>query len=295
MPFSELVYSHWEAVLVMFAALFLVPKGLRILSLPPVPLYWIPATGLCVAYLFFPAPFAPLLGLPYLVVACWSAIREGVNLLVYRRFTLGEILRAVALAYWATGAAWALFFLAHIQPLGFDPTMVGLTAAHFHVAGFVLSTVIYALLLAQPGRFTRVLGHAALLGMPLVALGITLTKWGVTSMVEGLSSLLFAGMALAVAGTQLRRFGQKNLPRLARGCWLGGAVCLLIGALLASLYALRFQWPLPWVNIPHLKVWHGTLNAVGFGWLSLHGWQLACSEKMPSIDQISKLYPSARN
>ncbi|MEO6037945.1 MAG: YndJ family transporter [Saprospiraceae bacterium] len=272
--FSELLHTHWEAVLVMFAALFLVPKGLRILGLPQTYWYWLPATGLCAAYLLFPQPLAGLWALPYLLLAVWLTLREGLNLLVYKPFSLPELLRVFVLAYWATGAVWALCFLAQLQPLGFDPVIVALTAAHFHVAGFVLGTVIYALLRQLPNLFSRVLAGAALLGMPSVALGITLTRWGYTPWVEGFSSLLFAGMALAVVGVQISGFRQKSLPRAARGYWLGGAVCLLAGAVLAALYALRFQWPLPWINIPNLKVWHGTLNALGFGWLSLQGWQL---------------------
>lgn len=273
MPFSELIYAHWEALLVMFAAVVLVPKGLRLLGWPPPSWYWVAATGLCTAYLLFPHAFAPLLAFPYLFLAVWWTVREGVNLLVYRSFSLVKVLRVFAVAYWATGAFWAVCFLADYRPLDFDPLVVGLTAAHFHVAGFMLTTVIYSLLQARSTLLTRMLGGAALVGMPLVALGITLTKWGFSPVVEGLAALLFAGMAFVVAGVQWWGFRRKALPKAVKWCWMGGAVCLLAGSVLASLYALRFQWPLPWVNIPNLKVWHGTLNAVGFGWLSLHGWQ----------------------
>ncbi len=274
MPFSELIYTHWEAVLVMFAALFLVPNGLHILGLPQTRWYRGWAAGLCTAYLLFPAAFAPLLALPYLLTAAWLTINAGLNLLIYKGFNIAALLRVFALAYWFTGAVWAICFLAGWQPLGFDPVIVGLTAAHFHVAGFVLSTVIYALLKTQPAALTRTLAILALLGMPLVALGITLTQWGFTPVVEGISAILFAGMALAVAVIQIGYFRRKDLPRRARWYWLGGAVCLLAGGLLASLYALRFQWPIAWINIHNLKIWHGSLNAIGFGWLSLQGWRL---------------------
>ncbi len=168
-----LLYTHWEAVLVMFAAIVLVPKGLRILGGISTAWYWFPALGLCVGYMLWPLPFAALFALPYLLLAAWLTIREGVNLLVYKTLSLLELLRVFALAYWATGALWAVCFIADGRPLGFDPLIVGLTAAHFHVAGFVLTTVIYALLQARPGMITRLLGSAALAGMPLVALGIT--------------------------------------------------------------------------------------------------------------------------
>ena len=214
--FTELIYTHWEAVLVMFAALFLVPKGLGLLGLPQSRWYWLAAGGLCMAYLIFPASTAPWPALPYLFTAAWFTLMEALNLLVYKRFTLPAVLRIFALAYWFTGAVWALCFLASIRPLGFNPVIVGLTAAHFHVAGFVLSTIIYALLEAQPGLLTRILAISALSGMPLVALGITLTQWGFSPVVEGFSSLLFAAMALTVAARQIANFNQKKLPRRAR-------------------------------------------------------------------------------
>lgn len=272
------LYVHWEAVLVMFAAVVLVPKCLRLLGWSPPFWYGGLAAGLCGGYVIFPHPAAPLLALPYLFLAAWLTVQEGLNLLVYKPFSLPKLVRVFALGYWATGAAWAVCFLADFQPLGFDALIVGLTAAHFHVAGFVLTTVIYVLLCLRTGWFTQILGGMTLMGMPLVAMGITLTKWGYPPTIEGLSAVLFAGMAVAVAGVQLWQFNRRTLPWTARWCWLGGAMCLLAGGVLASLYALRFQWPLPWINIPNLKIWHGTLNAIGFGWLSLHGWQIATTQ-----------------
>ncbi|MCW5923535.1 MAG: DUF1990 family protein [Saprospiraceae bacterium] len=46
------------------------------------------------------------------------------------------------------------------------------------------------------------------------------------------------------------------------------------GVWLAAKEAVR-QWkmfPGGWSYITNMKVWHGTLNAAGFGWLVLHGW-----------------------
>lgn len=44
--------------------------------------------------------------------------------------------------------------------------------------------------------------------------------------------------------------------------WAGGAICLLIGAILAGLYALRFVYPIEWLSIQNMKIWHGTLNTM---------------------------------
>ncbi|MFZ4634973.1 MAG: DUF1990 family protein [Saprospiraceae bacterium] len=43
----------------------------------------------------------------------------------------------------------------------------------------------------------------------------------------------------------------------------------------AALYALRFYWPIEQVHIPNMKIWHGTVQALGFGFCSLLGWSRA--------------------
>jgi hypothetical protein len=167
---------------------------------------------------------------------------------------------------------FAFFFLAEIQPLQFDAVIVALTAAHFHVAGFVLAAVAYAMLNVRPGAFTRVSGWAVIAGMPLVATGIVLTKLGFPPVFEWVAALAFVLFAGLIVGWHIGRYSDAGFPLLSRRYWLAGAVCLLAGIGLATLYALRFHFPLAWINIPNMKVWHGTLNAVGFAWLTLLGW-----------------------
>ena len=99
MPFSELLNTHWEAVLVLFAAVFLVPAGLRILGLSKVRRYWLAAAGLATGYLLFPHPLAGIFALPYLILAIWLGLAEGLTLLTYKPLTLPEVLRVFALAW----------------------------------------------------------------------------------------------------------------------------------------------------------------------------------------------------
>jgi hypothetical protein len=272
---KEFRLAHWEAALVVFAALALVPPGLELLGLPPSRWYWLAAAGFGFSYLVFPNEFAPIAALPYLLWSVWLVIQAVVNLLVFRKFRLLEWVRLAALGYWATGAVWAFCFLAGIRPLDFDPVIVGLTAAHFHVAGFVLAVVVFCLLSDACTLTNQVLGWATLAGMPLVATGITLTKLGFSPAFEQVSALGFVGLAVLVVWQQVHLPFQKNYSRSARLLWLTGSLCLLVGMSLAALYALRFSFPMSWINIPNLKIWHGTLNAVGFGWLTLQGWSLA--------------------
>lgn len=268
----EFRLNHWEGALVVFAALALVPQGLELLGFRQGPEFWVAAGGLALAYLFFPHPATAFAALPYLGLALWTSVREATNLFVFKDFQLHAWVRLAALMYWATGAVWAFCFLAGIAPLGFDPVVTGLTAAHFHVAGFVLAVVVACLLRQLPGVATRLQGWATLLGMPLVATGITLTKLGFSPVFEWASALLFAVFGFSVVLLHLKL--ALNTGDGRRWWWSGAALSLLPGLILAVLYALRFHYPIEWVNIPNMKIWHGTLNAAGFGWMVLQGWSV---------------------
>jgi hypothetical protein len=278
-------HNYWEGVLVVFAALVLVPQGLALLdaALAQPWWYWFAAGGLCTGYLVYPEPAAVFGALPYLLVAAWLTVREIADMLVFKKTTLRHWVRAAALGYWAAGAAWAVFFLGGIRPLGFDSGIVGLTAAHFHVAGFVVAVVVYCLLAETSSATSRILGWGVLAGMPLVAAGITATKLGYSPVLECTSALAFVALALGTICKQTTLVFQKKYPPVVRAYWLIGAVCLLAGGVLATLYALRFRWPIQWVNIPNMKIWHGTLNTLGFGWMTLQGWRMLLLENEKSM------------
>lgn len=274
---STVLQSNWEAALVLFAAWVLIPGGLAVLRVPLSRFYWLVVVLLGISYAL---PDAPLLwrglaALPYAGFAVWLALRESTQLLTLSRIQLPDMVRVAAPAFWAVGAVFSLCFLAGFQPLGFDPLIVSLTAAHFHVAGFVLTAIVYAMLVAAPGRCTRLAGWASLAGMPAVAVGIVLTHWGYPPVFEWLAALLFVCFTALVVGWHLSKIADKTYPSAVRRYWLFGTVCLLAGISLASLYALRFIYPLAWINIPNMKTWHGTLNTLGFAWLTLRGWAVS--------------------
>ena len=278
-----LLQSNWEVALLLFAAWALVPPGLSLLRIPVPPLYWLAVFALSVAYYLTDAPatWRGLLAIPYVGLSAWMTIRELAQLFTLPKIQVPDIVRVAALAYWSTGAVWALSFLTGFRPLDFDIVIVSLTAAHFHVAGFVLATVAYRMLLAAPGRVTQISGWGVLAGMPSVAIGITLTKLAYAPAFEWVAALLFVLFAAIIVAWHLSRLPDKNYPLAARLYWLGGAVCLLIGIALASLYALRFVYLVQWVHIPNMKIWHGTLNTLGFGWLTLRGWTVHNRTSLP--------------
>lgn len=263
--------TQWECLIVMFSALALNPLALRLLHIPPLNFYLPIAVLFCTAYLFNQYWY---FSIPYLVLAVWFTLREGVQLFVHPKVQLREWVRVFALGYWATGALFAVLYLAGFSPFGFDLVIVSLTVAHFHVAGFVLATLVFCMLQTRPNRTSSVLGWAALFGMPLVALGITLTQMGFPSWIEEVSAMAFVAFVGVFVSSQLRCAFDQQFPKQAQWLLFGGAACLILGGILAALYALRFQWPIQWVSILNMKIWHGTLNSVGFAWLSLLGFSM---------------------
>ena len=264
--------SHWEGALVVFAALVLVPLGFELLKLPWQNIHWIAVFSLLLAYLLYPNPYAAILALPYLAFSAWTSLQFFIQVFSNPARSLGKVVECAALIYWTVGAVWSLCWLAQFAPLGFDATIVGLTAAHFHLAGFALTLIIALLYQSERSALNRILAWASLFGMPLVATGITLTKLGYSPVMEWIAGIGFAVMALGVVFQQLRLVFNANMPPTARWLWGAGALCLCAGATLASLYALRFVYPIDWVNIPNMKIWHGSLNTLGFAWASLSGW-----------------------
>ncbi len=126
---------------------------------------------------------------------------------------------------------------------------------------------------------TNILAWGAVVGMPLVASGIVVTKLGFLPILEVLAGLGFATMAICAALLQIQMASKLEFARPVRFLWLFAGIALLGGGILATAYALRFCVSIPWAGIPNMKIWHGTLNTLGFGYLSVCAWELAESNE----------------
>jgi hypothetical protein len=269
---TDFLNEHLECAWVTFAALILVPLGIEILDLGKKNWYYLPSILFAGAYIFFPNKNAVWLAVPYTFFILYLLLKSFRFIYSDGKLHLFDVLRVFALGYLLTGSIWALFFLGNFRPFDFSLTIVSLTVAHFHVAGFVLTVAIASLWRMQPTVLHRFLAIAALFGMPSVALGITLTQMGFPPFVEWFSGLLFAFMALgtALAYWQLGTINKGKKAIL----WQISAGSLAFGAVLAGLYALRFVMPLSFIHIPNMKLLHGTVNTLGFGWCCLRGLRL---------------------
>jgi hypothetical protein len=264
---TAFLQEHLECAWITFAAIFLVPMGLGVLGMGKRDWHFLPGVLLALAYILHSNEYAIWMAVPYALCTLYWLLQSLRYLYADGNLRLFDVLRTFALGYLFTGSIWALLFLGGFRPFDFTLTIVSLTVAHFHVAGFVLTTAIAGLWQKEQHLGHRSLGIAALLGMPSVAAGITLTQLGFPPFVEWFSGFLFAIMAAGTAYGYWRMANQSTGKLVIYGRI--AALSLVFGAILAALYALRFHFPLSFIHIPNMKLLHGTVNTLGFGWCCL--------------------------
>jgi hypothetical protein len=220
-----------------------------------------------------PSPLAAALACPWLVVTGLTAV---LGLLRLRKRGLGpthELSIDGGLAFVSAGGVWAVAACAGFAPLGFSATIVSLTAAHFHYAGFVLP-VLSGLAVRQVDRpYTRWIPIAILGGVPLVAAGITASP-----LVEVVGAILLAAAAAASAVAQLS-VASGTPRRLVALLLAGAALALLWGISLAAIYAVGEYRGLPWPSIAEMVHLHGSVNALGYGLVGTWAWTLHAREE----------------
>jgi len=260
-------------VLIRLGFAFMIPHGhvIRYRWWYTVSYSQLPAAIFLTAAFLTPAgTVAGLLALPWF---CFTLLLAGLALDEIRhRPTLVEFGRLGAMLLLPVGAAWALMSRSGLQPLGFAPIIVLLTAVHFHYAGFALPLLAGELLRWRNNVLNRALLIAVLAGVPMVAVGITTTQLGGPREVE-----LLAAITLAVVGILL---GLGHVRQAAHWPgWVGLLLAVsglsLIAALGNSgLYALGQYGLIPRIEIPFMVHWHGAINAVGCALCGLFAWHL---------------------
>ncbi len=180
-----------------------------------------------------------------------------------------ELAVIAGLGFPVIGAGWLVLDRLNIQPFGFSPLIVLLTAVHFHHAGFTLPLAAGFLGRVYPRNWViRIAALTIVLSVPLVAVGIT---W--SPPVELIGAWLTAGAAIVVAVGMLTRVRvAPNLPALLFG--ISGS-CLLAGMVFAASYALSEFRGVPWPDIMAMVHLHGAVNALGFGLLGAWAWHLS--------------------
>ena len=285
---SDLRGEAWAPALLLLAALVLVPLALELLAdedeSAPVDRWFgvvsqvqLPAALLLgLACWLPPGIAAAAAALPWVLLTFLFAAIGGVRLRrggVARE--MDRLCADVALGFSAIGGVWVLADRAGYSPLGFSPAIVALTAVHFHYAGLILPLV--AGLVQREVFFLRLASRAAvgvILGVPAVAVGLTVTQlgWGPSLERAAGCGLALAGMAVAILQVRIALEGRFSPPcRILLG--IGGA-SLFIGMVLAAGYALRGTFAgSAGLDVPLMRLIHGSINGLGFGLCSVLGWR----------------------
>lgn len=213
---------------------------------------------------------ASALSLPWLLAATAGAVAALANWWRTSRRVAGIVWPAAS-AYLVVGAAWLAFDRAGIEPGGFGPPLVQLTAVHFHYAGFV-APVLAACAFAWLGGRSRTAAVAltgTVIGPPLVASGFAYLP-----ALQAVGAAVLTVGLLCLAWVTVRHV----VPAVDR---LTGTLLLLSSVAVAGAMLLGLQWALgsayglPALSIPAMVWTHGLVNAFGFGLLGVIGWRRA--------------------
>jgi hypothetical protein len=217
---------------------------------------------------------AALLAALWLIVTALIALFGLWRLLFRGVLNANELCIGAGLIYLPVGGMWFFMSRFGIQPLGFGDTIVLLTAVHFHFAGFAAP-----ILAGLAGRTLNDRGPARQLfqlaavgvvtGTPIVATGITFSPLVafIGAIVISLGLIL---LAIVVLGWVIRSVG--SLP--AKFLLSVSAISSSSAMVLACLYAYSLVTKTVIIDIPHMAMTHGVINAFGFALCGLIAWSL---------------------
>lgn len=280
----------WAEVMLAFSALVLMPLVLDLVSerrdtgkigrsMTWARYAQLPAAALlALACGMRPGLWAMLVAIPWAAVTALLA-SVGFSRILRDKWSrpIDRLSTDVGLVYLLIGGVWVLADRGGLRPLNLDPTIVGLTAVHFHFAGFVLPIFGGLILRQSPdSRFAARAVVGVVLGVPAVALGITGTQLGWSPSIEAAAAcaLALSGMALGIL--QVRwALDTQVAPPLARVLIGFSGTALFFAMILAGAYGVRsFAAPLPWLGLPQMRAIHGMLNAIGFALCGALGWKV---------------------
>jgi hypothetical protein len=277
-----------EIIILLLAALVLVPLGLRLSDDPGRG----PRTQQLLAAAQWLQPAAAiLLGASFALSQAWPAaalampwflvtlLLAGVGVSDARRrgwWLDGQAGLTAALLFIPVGGGWAVISRAGLRPQDFSSEIVLLTAVHFHYAGFVLPIVAGLVVrslrernvVSRSGTTTldRLMLAAIILGVPLVGVGISLSPH-----IEVAAAMLLAVGCTVLAMRQIQAaISLKNATALA--LLSVSSLSLISGMVLAAIYAFGEFTGRAWIDIPTMVRTHGVANVFGFATCGLVGW-----------------------
>ena len=203
-----------------------------------------------------PGPVAGALAAPWQVATVLLATAGLARFIRDPRRHLRGVGVTTSVAFLAFGATNAMSYAIGLAPLGFAPTIVLLTAVHFHAAGFVL---MVAGILAYDRRPSR----ASAVGVAGVAVGSMITAAG---FVGAPGAAVTGAVVVAIGGLLIGFATIRVAPTLARRAanllaTLAGAA-LFVSMPLAIVWAVGTQLGSSPIDLDLMIRTHGAINAL---------------------------------
>lgn len=206
-------------------------------------------------------PLSITLASIYLTGTLVLAVLAAVDLVRRKRLQAREIALYTALATPAIAALALVAERSSYELFGFNLTVLSLTVAHFHFAGFAAALV--ACLVVDSTR-------AAAISVPL-GTGIVLLGFFLGDPVE------LAGAAVLTAGMWLAGWAMwqrsQQAERTTKVLLIISAATLVATMLLALSWALGHVVATPYLPLPWMVATHGVANALGFALCGLLAWR----------------------
>ena len=280
-----IVQPGWVEWLLLLSPLVFVPLlGSLLAAAYPLAWHWLTdprprlvlyGTAFLAVASFIPAAGldATLLATPWAVCTMAAAIL-GLRWLLQADRTTDVWVTGAGLGFLSVGGAWLITTRVGARPLDFSPTIVLLTAMHFHHAGLTLPIIAGRNVGERSSPTSVIGGWGVIFGVPLTAAGITA---GGTPEALAAWTMAAAGGLVAIGQIQLARSGAGRRLLQVSG------FSLLAGMVLASIWAWGRANPSSYITLDEMARYHGSLNAFGFGLLGLIGWRIRLREANPHL------------
>jgi hypothetical protein len=234
-----------------------------------------------ISFLLPTGPLAGAAAAAWLLFATFIAAQAVVRLRQVGKASLITICPAVALIYLPIGGIWLVFARLGLEPLGFPPDIVLLTAVHFHyitLAALVMTGLIGQAGLASkpsfPWRLFRIAAIGMLVEPPMVAAGFTLAQFTGSEYLRSVPAIVLALTLILISLLSLRFVIPTTSSPLARGLLLVSSTAVIFTMLAVGAYAIGNATGAWTITISQMIVIHGWINALVFGLCGLLGWWL---------------------
>jgi hypothetical protein len=265
--------------LIAVGMLVVLPLGLRLVEGLPVSWAraWPVVSAPAVVAMVLPRGWgAGALAAPYAGL-CTALALVGVRRLVAaRELRPTQVATATALVTPAVAAHSLVAERAGYELLGFDLTVLLLTVAHFHYAGFAAALIAGLACTAAPGRLTSYAAMTVPAGTFVVFLG-----YFTSDEVELAGAAILTSGMWAVGWSIWRDVRPAVADPLTRGLLAGSAVVLVLTMLLALSWAIGEVWPaFPHFSVTWMAATHGVANALGFAVCGVLAWRRLRRERL---------------